>query len=124
MVKLSITQASLFLCLLLTSSILYISPQVGVQSVFAEAEPSKASRMLMQLSPLNSPLALAQPDGQANAESADASELVSARVSAEEFQQQLPIYSGSRANQTSLVLIGAVIVGLVVVGTLVITRRD
>lgn len=124
MAKLSITQAGLFLCLLLTSSIIYISPQVGAQRVFAEEEPSESNRMLMQLSPLNSPLALAQPEGQANAASVEASELVSAKASAEEFQQQLPIYSGSRANQTSLVLIGAVIVGLVVVGTLVITRRD
>lgn len=121
-------QTGLLICLLLTGTFIYISTSTGAKSVFAGDNHAESNRVLVQTSPLASPLALAQPAEQGESESAEDANAENAKPSvqqsAAEFQEQLPIYSGSRANQTSLVLIGAVLVGLVIVGTLVITRRD
>lgn len=117
-------QVGMSICLIFILSILYVPMNKPVVQAFAAASGSQTERTFLQNSPLASPLALVQPAGDQEAEPKLNDVAFDSEQSAAEFQQRLPIYSGSRANQTSLVLIGAVLVGLIIVGSLVITRRD
>jgi hypothetical protein len=105
MIDLNVRQLVLSLCLIIS---VLISLR-GTGSVFATSLTNQASHFLQQ-SPL-SPLATGESYPPPIA-------------MVEQQSIQFPFNYGSQANQTSLVLIGAVLLGLVVIGTLVVTRRE
>lgn len=124
MKELCVKRVGLFICILISSYIVASSPGQSAGSfsftsfgmarytILTNVYASEEFSALRQTSPLASPLALAE-----------ISSLPNNRDPANPAQQ-FPIRSGRQANQTSLVLIGAVLVGLVVVGTLAINRKD
>lgn len=101
-------------CLLLTAYIIVNVPNataVPMPVAMTNANAEQAHTVPSQTSPLSSPLAM--PQGNL---------AQSRRVSLSQIQ--LPIYSGQPANQSSPVLIGAVLVGLVMVGISIFTRKE